>query len=236
MDYRKHLQAFIDRWRYNANRGKIWSHSLSSIPLMLFSAAQAQMKIKILEKVKNSTVLIRAAHRCEHLVTWSTTSWTRGDRAIQVCVDSITLSHFLTWNKGSLRPKRSHLRYCKCQKWRSVIHPTSWSWKTSISMLAWIQGSQWLGRMVPESQQCMSIECIPNRLTDHHNRIKILTGELNPISGHVTRNGRLRMFVNHYCHVDRWLSQIIEISKWIFRSTSRWLLKSHDDASAILGV
>ena len=23
MDYRKHLQAFIDRWRYNANRGKI---------------------------------------------------------------------------------------------------------------------------------------------------------------------------------------------------------------------
>lgn len=22
MEYRKHLQAFIDRWRYNANRGK----------------------------------------------------------------------------------------------------------------------------------------------------------------------------------------------------------------------
>ncbi|KAJ6573937.1 P-loop containing nucleoside triphosphate hydrolase protein [Mycena vulgaris] len=34
MDYRKHLQAFIDRWRYNANR-----------------AAQAQSKIKILEKL-----------------------------------------------------------------------------------------------------------------------------------------------------------------------------------------
>ena len=34
MEYRKHLQAFIDRWRYNANR-----------------AAQAQSKIKILEKV-----------------------------------------------------------------------------------------------------------------------------------------------------------------------------------------
>ncbi|KIJ38547.1 hypothetical protein M422DRAFT_33299, partial [Sphaerobolus stellatus SS14] len=32
--YRQHLQAFIDRWRYNANR-----------------AAQAQMKIKILEKL-----------------------------------------------------------------------------------------------------------------------------------------------------------------------------------------
>lgn len=34
MEYRAHLQAFIDRWRYNANR-----------------AAQAQMKIKILEKL-----------------------------------------------------------------------------------------------------------------------------------------------------------------------------------------
>lgn len=34
MEYRKHLQAFVDRWRYNANR-----------------AAQAQMRIKILEKL-----------------------------------------------------------------------------------------------------------------------------------------------------------------------------------------
>ncbi|KAI0297540.1 P-loop containing nucleoside triphosphate hydrolase protein [Multifurca ochricompacta] len=38
MDYRKHLQAFIDRWRYNANR-----------------AAQAQSKIKILEKLPELT-------------------------------------------------------------------------------------------------------------------------------------------------------------------------------------
>lgn|SRR6267154_3992808 len=37
IEYRKHLQAFIDRWRYNANR-----------------AAQAQSKIKILEKVRIS--------------------------------------------------------------------------------------------------------------------------------------------------------------------------------------
>lgn len=34
MEYRAHLQAFIDRWRYNANR-----------------AAQAQSKIKVLEKL-----------------------------------------------------------------------------------------------------------------------------------------------------------------------------------------
>ena len=38
MEYRKHLQSFIDRWRYNANR-----------------AAQAQSKIKILEKLPELT-------------------------------------------------------------------------------------------------------------------------------------------------------------------------------------
>ena len=42
MEYRKHLQAFIDRWRYNANR-----------------AAQAQSKIKILEKVRGSLTVAR---------------------------------------------------------------------------------------------------------------------------------------------------------------------------------
>jgi ATP-binding cassette subfamily F protein 3 len=38
LQYRQHLQAFIDRWRYNANR-----------------AAQAQSKIKILEKLPELT-------------------------------------------------------------------------------------------------------------------------------------------------------------------------------------
>ena len=41
MEYRRHLQAFIDRWRYNANR-----------------AAQAQSKIKILEKVRVTIALL----------------------------------------------------------------------------------------------------------------------------------------------------------------------------------
>ena len=51
MEYRKHLQAFIDRWRYNANRG-IPFHIILIFEISLFSiAAQAQMKIKILEKV-----------------------------------------------------------------------------------------------------------------------------------------------------------------------------------------
>ena len=29
MEYRKHLQAFIDRWRYNANRGRFTTSSPS---------------------------------------------------------------------------------------------------------------------------------------------------------------------------------------------------------------
>ena len=50
MEYRKHLQAFIDRWRYNANR-----------------AAQAQSKIKILEKVDLHSSLV-SEHNITHVL------------------------------------------------------------------------------------------------------------------------------------------------------------------------
>jgi ATP-binding cassette subfamily F protein 3 len=56
MEYRRHLQAFIDRWRYNANR-----------------AAQAQSKIKILEKVK--------ARFCLSLLSYITNSASRAHSA-----------------------------------------------------------------------------------------------------------------------------------------------------------
>lgn len=32
MEYRKHLQAFIDRWRYNANRGACYSPAPATEP------------------------------------------------------------------------------------------------------------------------------------------------------------------------------------------------------------
>lgn len=55
MEYRKHLQAFIDRWRYNANRGTSVSPGVKFrfrvLKAILFAAAQAQSKIKILEKL-----------------------------------------------------------------------------------------------------------------------------------------------------------------------------------------
>jgi ATPase subunit of ABC transporter with duplicated ATPase domains len=64
--YRKSLQAFIDRWRYNANR-----------------AAQAQSKIKILEKVNASfslpTILFNRAASRAHSASG------RGNRELPVC-------------------------------------------------------------------------------------------------------------------------------------------------------
>ena len=56
MEYRKHLQAFIDRWRYNANRGVSFSSCVMRfrfgvLKAIVFAAAQAQSKIKILEKL-----------------------------------------------------------------------------------------------------------------------------------------------------------------------------------------
>jgi len=55
MEYRKHLQAFIDRWRYNANRGAIAQPILmlevTDAGARCYIAAQAQSRIKILEKV-----------------------------------------------------------------------------------------------------------------------------------------------------------------------------------------
>lgn len=78
MEYRKHLQAFIDRWRYNANR-----------------AAQAQSKIKILEKVCFYTLVgnIRISLF----------------RSYQSC---ILLKRKKPRRSSSLKLKRSLLRYC----------------------------------------------------------------------------------------------------------------------------
>jgi ATPase subunit of ABC transporter with duplicated ATPase domains len=57
MEYRKNLQAFIDRWRYNANRGRLFHVKSFMVDLRLVTASQAQMRIKQLEKV---TVILLA--------------------------------------------------------------------------------------------------------------------------------------------------------------------------------
>ncbi|KAJ3560362.1 hypothetical protein NP233_g10887 [Leucocoprinus birnbaumii] len=123
MEYRKHLQAFIDRWRYNANR-----------------AAQAQMKIKILEKLPD----LQPPEEEE------TENFKR--------MNEVTFGY---------NPEKPILK--------------SINFDIGFDSRVAIVGANGAGKST---------------------LIKILTGELNPISGHVTRNGRLRVgyFAQH--HVD----------------------------------
>lgn len=51
-EYRKSLQAFIDRWRYNANRGMSPPEPNLVTILTKPLAPQAQSRIKVLEKVR----------------------------------------------------------------------------------------------------------------------------------------------------------------------------------------
>jgi len=67
MEYRKHLQAFIDRWRYNANR-----------------AAQAQSKIKILEKVRMSLFWSPTYLQSNILASGAHPTHRRGNREVPV--------------------------------------------------------------------------------------------------------------------------------------------------------
>ena len=183
------------------------------------------MKIKILEKVRTSITFICAPVDTNIPVAWSTTSWRRRDGTIQVNIYTVAFNLVLTWIQGSLTLTRSHLHCYKCQKWHLAIPLISSSWKMFISTLAWIRGSQWLGRMVLGNQPRMSgaivLLCCWLVLVD---RIKLLTGELNPLSGHVTRNGRLRMWVSISFYVDK--KPTHRNLKRVLCSTSRRLLKS----------
>lgn len=84
MDYRKHLQAFIDRWRYNANRGKLGNTLRDDGDVTSTNiAAQAQMKIKILEKV-NLSRFPACSVLMQCLASRPPTSRARGDGTVQV--------------------------------------------------------------------------------------------------------------------------------------------------------
>lgn len=51
MLYRQSLQQFIDRWRYNANRGIYLLIPVNKLTNVLCVAPQAQARIKVLEKL-----------------------------------------------------------------------------------------------------------------------------------------------------------------------------------------
>ncbi|KAF8807620.1 hypothetical protein BYT27DRAFT_7189694 [Phlegmacium glaucopus] len=135
MEYRKHLQAFIDRWRYNANR-----------------AAQAQMKIKILEKLPDLEP--PEEEETEQF------KFPETDKISPPLLQMSGVTFGYSLEKTILK---------------DVYFDVGLD--SRIAMV----GANGAGKSTV---------------------IKLLTGELNPLSGHITRNGRLRIgyFAQH--HVD----------------------------------
>ncbi|KAF8633993.1 hypothetical protein AX15_001168 [Amanita polypyramis BW_CC] len=135
MEYRKHLQAFIDRWRYNANR-----------------AAQAQMKIKILEKLPE----LQPPEQEE-------TETFRFPETEKISPPLLQLSEATF----GYRPDKLILEHV--------------NFDVGLDSRIAIVGANGAGKST---------------------LIKLLTGELTPLSGQVNRNGRLRIgyFAQH--HVD----------------------------------
>jgi len=135
MEYRKHLQAFIDRWRYNANR-----------------AAQAQSKIKILEKLPD----------------------------LQPPEVEET-EQFKFPDTEKISPPLLQMNEVTFGYTPDKIILKSVNIDVGLDSRIAIVGANGAGKST---------------------LIKILTGELNPMAGHVNRNGRLRVgyFAQH--HVD----------------------------------
>ncbi|PCH33088.1 hypothetical protein WOLCODRAFT_92925 [Wolfiporia cocos MD-104 SS10] len=135
MEYRRHLQAFIDRWRYNANR-----------------AAQAQSKIKILEKLPELQ-----PPEAEEKETFKFPDTEK----ISPPVLQLSEASF------GYTPEKILLRGINID--------------VGLDSRIAIVGPNGAGKST---------------------LIKLLTGELKPMSGHVNQNGRLRIgyFAQH--HVD----------------------------------
>ncbi|KAI5885140.1 P-loop containing nucleoside triphosphate hydrolase protein [Schizophyllum commune H4-8] len=135
MEYRRHLQAFIDRWRYNANR-----------------AAQAQSKIKILEKLPE-------LHPPEEEET-EKFRFPETEKISPPLLQANEITFGYTPDKLVLK---------------------NVNFDVGLDSRVAIVGANGAGKST---------------------LIKLLTGELNPLGGHVTRNGRLRIgyFAQH--HVD----------------------------------
>ncbi|KAF8912884.1 P-loop containing nucleoside triphosphate hydrolase protein [Gymnopilus junonius] len=133
MEYRKHLQAFIDRWRYNANR-----------------AAQAQMKIKILEKLPDLEP--PEAEETEQF------NFPETDKISPPLLQANEVTFGYSSDKILLKGVNFDVGL-----------------DSRIAMV----GANGAGKST---------------------LIKLLTGDLKPISGHVTRNGRLRVgyFAQHH--------------------------------------
>ncbi|KAJ3510179.1 hypothetical protein NLJ89_g4829 [Agrocybe chaxingu] len=152
MEYRKHLQAFIDRWRYNANR-----------------AAQAQMKIKILEKLPD----LQPPEEAE----------TEQFRFAIVMDfrDAYTDENERFPETEKISPPLLQMNDITFGYTPDKILLRGVNFDVGLDSRIAMVGANGAGKSTV---------------------IKLLTGELTPLSGHVTRNGRLRIgyFAQH--HVD----------------------------------
>jgi len=75
-----------------------------------------------------------------------------------------------------------------------AIPQTRFFSRVSISTSAWILELPWWVQTEQESRRCEDSRfCFVSEDADVYVRIKLLTGELNPLSGELKKNGRLRM-------------------------------------------
>ncbi|CAK5264977.1 unnamed protein product [Mycena citricolor] len=155
MEYRRHLQAFIDRWRYNANR-----------------AAQAQSKIKILEKVRCLPVVVANAGN--------------------IIVKSQQLPELEP-------PEEDETESFKFPETEKISPPLL---QMNEVTFGYTPERIILKHVNIDVGLDSRIAIVGANGAGKSTLIKILTGELNPMAGHVTRNGRLRIgyFAQH--HVD----------------------------------
>lgn len=144
MEYRKHLQAFIDRWRYNANR-----------------AAQAQMKIKILEKLPDLEP--PEEEETEQF------KFPETDKISPPLLQMSEVTFGYTPDKLILRGVNIDV---------------------GLDSRIAIVGANGAGKST---------------------LIKVLTGELRPMAGHVNRNGRLRVGYFSQHHVDTLISTMTPV-------------------------
>jgi ATP-binding cassette, subfamily F, member 3 len=128
MEYRAHLQAFIDRWRYNANR-----------------AAQAQSKIKILEKLPE----LEPPEADE-------TETFKFESADKLSPPVLQLTQ-VTFGYDAAKPILKNIDFDVQLDSRMAIVGANGAGKSTL--------------------------------------IKLLMGDLTPLSGNLSRNGRLRVYV-----------------------------------------
>ncbi|KAI9591281.1 P-loop containing nucleoside triphosphate hydrolase protein [Syncephalis fuscata] len=165
LQYRKHLQDFIDRWRYNANR-----------------AAQAQSKIKILEKLPTLEL-----PEDEAVVTFQFPDPDSLNAPI-LQMNEVTFGY----QAGSRT--LSHVNIDMLMNSRIAIVGPNGAGKTTM--------------------------------------LKLLTGQLEPSSGDVRRNGRLRFAYFSQHHVDQLDVNMTSVGYM----ASRWPGKTEEEYRRQLGA